>query len=232
MLPSSLLNFIIIPSESSFKKHADLSHKALKNFNTIRSFLQLLPCADVKSKKTKTSSNKQICLSKDTINFSDGEESVRFLSSAPSTIVNTINKMYDSSATVPMDTSSSVPSESNVICAHTVHLLYSSILNMDYSSRAYIKAITIISKQVHKGNHTLVTCTQGVEDDSMSLNKLVLPISAVDNSSISHARDTISNSVIVDLIKEDSHFDMTYQNALHCKIVEGCNLASVDVHTN
>src|SRR5271169_2561691 len=111
---------------------------------------------------------------------------------------------------------------------------------MDYSSRAYIKALVTLGKQVHGSDHSLTSCPK-VSDDNMDLgmlscsplflfqstnlftDKAVVPISSVDIGAIRRARDTISNDVIVDIINEDSQSEISYRNSLRRQIVDGCS---------
>ena len=149
--------------------------------------------------------------------------------------------------------------------ACTVRLPYSSVPGMDFSSRAYAKALATLAKQVHKDHNAIscFTCSKSSDDNSMdigmsfsfspvflffltflcadkpasSTSKIdasLAPISQPEFDTIRRARDTISNTVMVDLINEDADSSETsYRNSLRRQILDGCaslrvNLISID----
>ena len=55
--------------------------------------------------------------------------------------------------------------------ACTVHLPYSSVPGMDFSSRVYAKALATLAKQVHKDHNAIscFTCSKPSDDNSMDI---------------------------------------------------------------
>lgn len=133
----------------------------------------------------------------------------------------------------------------------TVRIPYSSIPGMDLSSRAYLKAISTLRKQVHGSDeHHLASCTKSSNDDMhlgmFSLfrhflalfyfdwilsDKTITRISEDDSNTVIRARSVVSNPVIVDIVDEDPQSEISYRNSLRRQIVDGCSQLRVSLNS-
>ena len=135
---------------------------------------------------------------------------------------------------------------------------------MDFSSRVYAKALATLAKQVPQDHNTVscFACSKSSDDHSMDVSMYFLfllffilsnscfgdkpasstlkidaylaPMSQPKFDTICCACDTISNTVILDLINKDAASSETsYRNSLHRQILDDCaslqvNLISID----
>ena len=124
---------------------------------------------------------------------------------------------------------------------------------MDFSSRVYAKALATLTKQVHKDHNAVscFACSKSSDDNSMDVSMSFLfllffflsnflfankpasstskidaslaPMSQPEFDPICCAHDTISNTIILDLINEDATSSETsYRNSLCCQILDSC----------
>lgn len=154
-----------------------------------------------------------------------------------SPFISLVFQVFTSSLNLDSGTSSKSETRS------AVRLPYSKVPNMDYSSRVYSKAIATLAKQVH---HDFKPCIKSSDDDTMDVGKCFIfnlsysfllnnsfsdkptaPVLNIDQGVLRRARSTMSDSVILDILDEDSDAEATLRNSLRRQIIESCSTLRV-----